>query len=105
MRLLNSRKRKLHKKEIAITKSVGKTETGVELKKPKTAASVRKVPFPKQIVPVLKEYRKKYYLLRLSMGNAWKGDDNLFIQVDGSLMGRSHRISFLRGILKDVISG
>lgn len=77
------------KKEIAITKSVGKTETGVELKKLKTATSVRKVPFPEQIVSVLKEYCKEYYLLRLSMGSAWKGNDNLFIQADGTLMGRS----------------
>lgn len=88
------------KREIAITKSVGKTETGVELKKPKTATSVRKVPFPEQIVPVLKEYRKEYYLLRLSMGSAWKGDDNLFIQADGTLMGRSTPYQFFKRHLK-----
>lgn len=88
------------KREIAITKSVGKTETGIELKKPKTATSVRKVPFPEQIVPVLKEYRKEYYLLRLSMGSAWKGDDNLFIQADGTLMGRSTPYQFFKRHLK-----
>lgn len=89
-----------HKREIAITKSVGKTETGVELKKPKTATSVRNVPFPEQIVPLLKEYRKEYYLLRLSMGSAWRGDDNLFIQADGSLMGRSTPYQFFKRHLK-----
>ncbi len=88
------------KREIAITKAVGKTETGVALKKPKTATSVRKVPFPEQIIPVLKEYRKEYRLLRLSLGSAWKGNDNLFIQADGALMYRSTPYQFFKRHIK-----
>lgn len=43
---------------------------------------------------------KEYYLLRLSMGSAWKGDDNLFIQADGTLMGRSTPYQFFKRHLK-----
>jgi len=75
--------------EIRISKSVGKTEEGVTLKKPKTATSVRTVTFPNEIKPLLKQYRKEYNLYRLSMGSEWKGGENVFIQWDGTLMGRT----------------
>lgn len=77
------------KKTISITKSVGKTEDGVELKKPKTATSVRTVSFPDAILPLLKQYKKEYTTYRFELGTAWQGDGNLFIQADGKLMGRS----------------
>ena len=59
------------------------------LKKPKTATSVRTVSFPDEILPLLKRYRQEYALYRFQLGTAWKGDDNLFIQWDGTLMGYS----------------
>ncbi len=77
------------KREISITKSVGRTENGDGLKKPKTKTSIRKVTFPIQIVPLLKQYRTEYNLLRLRLGSAWKGNGNLFIRDDGQLMGRN----------------
>lgn len=77
------------KKEISITKSVGKTEKGVALKKPKTATSVRTVSLPEKILPLLKQYKKEYALYRLQLGTEWKGAENLFIQSDGKLMGYS----------------
>lgn len=77
------------KKEISITKSVGQTEKGVALKKPKTATSVRTVSLPEKILPLLKQYKREYALYRLQLGTAWKGNDNLFIQRDGTLMGYS----------------
>lgn len=76
-------------REIRISKSVGKSEDGVTLKKPKTATSVRTVSFPNEIVPLLKQYRKEYNLYRFNIGSEWKGNGNLFIQWDGKLMGRS----------------
>ena len=76
-------------KEIRITKSVGKAEDGVILKKPKTSTSVRTVTMPDSILPLLKQYKKEYNLYRFSMGTTWQGNGNLFIQWDGTLMGRS----------------
>lgn len=77
------------KKEIYITKSVGKTEEGTTIKKPKTATSVRTVSMPDTVIPLLRQYKREYTLYRLSMGTAWKGNDNVFIQWDGQLMGFS----------------
>ena len=88
------------KREISISKSVGKTETGVELKKPKTKTSIRKVSFPVQITPLLKEYKKEYNLLRFQLGSAWKGNGNLFIRDDGQLMGRSTPYQFFKRHIK-----
>lgn len=77
------------KKEIHILKSVGKSENGIELKKPKTATSIRTVSIPDAIIPLLKQYRKEYNIYRLSIGDKWKGNDNLFIQWNGKIMDRS----------------
>ena len=76
-------------REIRISKSVGKAEDGVALKKPKTATSVRTVTFPNEILPLLKQYKKEYNAYRLSMGSEWQGNGNLFTQWDGKIMGRS----------------
>lgn len=76
-------------KEIRITKSVGKVEDGITLKKPKTSTSVRTVTMPDSILPLLKQYKKEYNINRFSMGTAWQGNGNLFTQGDGTLMGRS----------------
>ena len=46
-------------REISISKLVGKTETGVELKKPKTKTSIRKVSFPVQITLLIMKYAKQ----------------------------------------------
>lgn len=39
--------------------------------------------------PLLKQYKREYNLYRLSIGTAWRGNDNVFIQWDGQLMGFS----------------
>ena len=77
------------KKEIRISKSVGKSEDGVIIKKPKTTTSIRTVTFPDALLPLLKQYKKEYHLYRLNVGSEWKGNGNIFIQWDGNLMGRS----------------
>ena len=79
----------LEAKEVRIEKAVGKTEDGLGLKKPKTATSVRTVSLPDTIIPLLKQYKTEYWLYRFRFGEAWKGEDNLFIQEDGRLMGYS----------------
>lgn len=77
------------KNELHITKSVAKGEEGVTYKAPKTMTSIRTASVPEDIIPLLKLYRIEYNQLRLSLGDAWQGDENLFIQDDGKLMGRS----------------
>lgn len=74
---------------ISISKSVGKGEEGPIIKKPKTATSIRNVTFPDDLTPLLKQYRSEYNQYRFSLGTAWQGEGNLFIQDDGKLMGRS----------------
>lgn len=74
---------------ISISKSVGKGEEGAVIKKPKTPTSIRTVTFPDDMTHLLKQYRSEYNQYRFSLGTAWQGDGNLFIQDDGKLMGRS----------------
>ena len=76
----------LDKKELYVTKTVSKNETGVIYKDPKTSKSKRTVPFAESLVPLLKEYRLYYKKLKVSLGDTWQGDDNLFVQADGKLM-------------------
>ena len=85
---------------INVNKSVTKTENGVAYKNPKTYNSIRTVPFPKEITPLLKQYRKEYNLTKLRLGDYWKGHGNLFIQADGSLMGRSTPYHYFKRHLK-----
>ena len=75
------------KKTIKISKSVTKTADGVTCKEPKTATSVRTIPMPDNIAPLLTQYRCEYDALRASMGDKWQGDGNVFTQADGKLMG------------------
>ena len=81
------------KKEISIAKSVGRTENGFDYKEPKTKTSIRKVPLPEVVIPLLKEYRIEYMQTRFKHGTAWQGDTqgggNLFIQSDGKLLGHT----------------
>lgn len=88
------------KREIKIAKAVGKAEDGVTIKKPKTATSVRTVTFPEEILPLLKQYRREYNTYRLSLGDQWKGDGNLFIQWDGKLMGLSTTYQYFKRHLR-----
>lgn len=87
-------------KIINIDKSVSISEEGVTLKNPKTYTSIRKVPLPKELIPLLKQYRKEYNLTRLNLGDQWKGNENLFIQADGSLMGRGTPYQYFKRHLK-----
>ncbi|MST82501.1 tyrosine-type recombinase/integrase [Bilifractor porci] len=96
------------KREIHISKSVGMSEDGIVLKKPKTATSVRTVSFPAAIVPLLKQYRQEYNIYRLSTGDKWQGNGNLFIQWNGKIMDRStpyhyfkHHIEFVNKWIKE----
>lgn len=85
---------------ITVNKSVAKTENGVGYKCPKTQSSIRTVPLPTKIIPLLKKYRTEYHLTRMSLGDYWKGNNNLFIQADGKLMGRSTPYQYFKRHIK-----
>lgn len=74
-------------KTIHITKSVSASPSGAACKEPKTPTSVRTIPIPDDIIPLLRKYRSEYNMYRLSLGDKWQGDGNMFIQADGKLMG------------------
>lgn len=81
---------------IHVSKSVTKLEDGVAYKDPKTASSNRTVPMPDEVMALLKRYKSEYLQLRLMMGDAWQGENNIFIQSDGKLMGRSTPYQFFK---------
>lgn len=74
-------------KTISITKSITKAPEGVACKEPKTATSMRKIPMPEFIVPLVKQYQCEYENLKTNLGDKWQGNGNVFIQADGKLMG------------------
>ena len=79
----------LREKTIQVTKSVAKTKNGVDFKEPKTKASVRTVAIPDQLLPLLTKYQTEYNIYKISLGDKWAGEGNVFIQADGKLMGVS----------------
>lgn len=89
-----------NEKIIKITKSVTKTEHGIDYKEPKTNSSIRTVSLPETLLPLIKQYKHEYSLLRLRLGDYWKGDNNLFIQADGKLMGRSTPYHYFKRHIK-----
>ncbi len=76
------------KREIFISKAVGKTEHGFDLKEPKNQVSIRKVPFSDSLLKLLTEYKEEYDRYRKELGSEWRGEDHLFIRRDGSRMGQ-----------------
>lgn len=76
-------------REISVSKAIGRTEHGFDYKEPKNRISVRKVPFPESILPLLVEYREQYEQHSEELGSSWRGAGNLFTRRDGSLMGES----------------
>ena len=74
-------------KKISISKSISKTANGVDCKEPKTTTSIREIPLPELIIPMLTRYRGDYNAFQTSLGDKWRGDGNMFTQADGKLMG------------------
>jgi integrase len=59
-------------KAISISKSVTKTEHGIDYKEPKTRSSFRTITLPETLVSLLKQYKKEYNLTRLQLGDTGK---------------------------------
>lgn len=88
------------KREISVSKAIGRTEHGFDYKEPKNRMSIRKVPFPDSILPLLAEYREKCAQLEQSLGGDWKGDGSLFIRPDGRRMGQATTYQYFLSHLK-----
>ena len=75
--------------EISISKAIGRTEEGFGCKEPKNPSSVRKVPFPESMLPLLEEYRREYEQKMIDLCSQWDGQGYLFIRPDGERMGHT----------------
>lgn len=74
---------------IRVSKTAAKSKDGLICKEPKTKNSVRPVPIPRQVIPLLQQYKAEYDTYRKSLGDKWQGQGNIFIQADGKLMDLS----------------
>lgn len=72
---------------ISITKSVTKIKGGVAIKDTKTASGNRIINMPPSVMAIASKWRIQQNELRLSLGSAWKGVNNVFSQAEG---GRMH---------------
>lgn len=88
------------KREISVSKAIGRTAQGFDYKEPKNSVSIRKVPFPENIFPLLTEYRDQYDRWKDELGRDWQGRGNLFIRRDGTLMGQSTAYQYFVSHLK-----
>ncbi len=74
---------------IDVVKTASKSAQGLICKDPKTKSSIRRLPLPEPIVPLLRQYKREYEAYKFGMGDKWQGDGNLFTQADGRLMDLS----------------
>lgn len=86
-------------KSISITKSTGYTGKETITKAPKNKSSVRVIKIPGPIMEMLKKYKKEQQKLRLSLGDQWQDDDNVFIQWNGKQMNLSTPYQAFKEIL------
>lgn len=59
------------------------SKKGLILKEPKTKASIREFELSDMLIELLNEYREWYDEKRAEVGEAWQGEDNLFIARNG----------------------
>ena len=71
---------------VRIEKSTAKTKNGPITKAPKTPTSIRTVTLPDDVMDLLLQHQKEQTAYKLSLGTYWKGNNYLFIQVDGQQM-------------------
>lgn len=87
-------------KTISITQSVTNSETGQQIKAPKTKNSIRVVPIPDNVLTLLKAYRIECNEHRLKVGSYWKGDDSLFTRDDGTVIAIGTPYNFFKAHIK-----
>lgn len=87
------------KKTVSVNKSSSLVNGKVITKTPKTESSYRVISIPGSVMDLARQYRKKQIKQRFKLGDAWKGDNHVFIQWDGRQMYPSTPY----GVFKDVI--
>lgn len=74
---------------VSITKSVSVVNGQQIVKEPKTKNSRREITIPHFLTLRIKALERERLRYRLSLGDYWKGDNWIFIQLDGKQMGYS----------------
>lgn len=78
-----------NKNTVSITKSTGIAGKKVITKSQKNKSSIREISIPASVVSILKQYKKEQAEYRLSIGDKWIGEDDIFIQYSGKQMSIS----------------
>lgn len=68
---------------IRIYKSLSKIKGALIIKETKTTSGVRTINIPVSVIELARKWKIHQQEWRLQMGTAWKGEDNVFSQVDG----------------------
>ena len=71
---------------LSITKSTSQINGKSTTKETKTESSNRIISVPASVMEMVKAYRKEYLQLQLRLGDAWEGDNFVFIQWNGRQM-------------------
>lgn len=71
---------------LSITKSTSQINGKAVTKETKTESSNRIISVPASVMEMVKAYRKEYLQLKLRLGDAWEGDNFVFIQWNGLQM-------------------
>lgn len=87
-------------KTISVTKSTGYTGKETITKAPKNKSSIREIIFPGPVMDLVKRYKKEQQELRLSLGDQWQGNNNVFIQWNGKQMNLSTPYHAFKDIIK-----
>lgn len=89
-----------NKNTVSITKSTSQINGKVITKPPKTESSNRIISVPVSVLSLVKDYRKEYLEYRLSLGDAWEGNNHVFIQWNGRQMYPSTPYGMFKNVIR-----
>lgn len=85
---------------ITINKSTAYTNKKIITKDTKNTSSVRKIKLPQSVFDLLKKHKKEQSEYKFSLGDAWEGNNYLFIQATGKQMHPSTPYHTFKDILE-----
>lgn len=71
---------------IRISKSASKTSDGIIIKETKTSSGIRTINMPDSVMEAARKWKIHQKEMRLVLGSAWMGENNVFCQLNGSRM-------------------
>ena len=71
---------------IRISKSASKTSDGIIIKETKTSSGIRTINMPDSVMEAARKWKIHQKEMRLALGSAWMGENNVFCQLNGSRM-------------------